>query len=580
MKPAPQPAPPSLLRWLGPIILIALVIGAFCPVFQADFVDWDDLKTIAQNPALNPATIESIARYWSPANPHMDLYVPVTYTMWGALAMLSPRHGGAGDGVTLSPVLFHAANVLLHAISAVIAFLILRKLVRNEIASLLGAAVFALHPVQTETVAWVSGGKDVLSGALSLLALFLYLHAIEPSQEPRPHGPRPVVWYVFATITFLAAMLAKPQAVIVPLIAGVIDVMLVRRSALAAIRSLALWFVLAIPIVAIGRISQPAPAIDSPAIFRPLVAADALAFYFGKLVMPMQFAVDYGRSPQWLRDAPDRFWTWIVPAAVLIVSVALARRARWLLAGLLVVVAAILPVLGMVPFDFQLHSTVADHYLYVAILGVAMCVAYLMSMANKRWQILFALVPLLLASLTFVQARFWANTRSLFERAQEVNPTSLAASNQLGLYYSAHGEPERAIGCFEVGCRAHPNIAFVHYNYADVLSKNGALAPALQHYQRAVELDPRQADYWANYGLTLAKADHPREALAALGQAVKRNPNHADAYLNAGIVLERVGQIDEARKAFEQVLRLDPTRQAVREHLASLPRSKPPSGSR
>jgi Tfp pilus assembly protein PilF len=234
----------------------------------------------------------------------------------------------------------------------------------------------------------------------------------------------------------------------------------------------------------------------------------------------------------------------------------------------------------MVPFDFQLHSTVADHYLYVAMLGVAICVANLMSIATKRWQILLALVPLLLTSLTFVQGRFWSNTRSLFERAQEVNSTSLAASNQLGLYYSTHGEPERAIGCFEVGCRAHPNIAFVHYNYADVLSKNGALAPALQHYQRAVELDPTQADYWANYGLTLAKADHPPEALAALGQAVKRNPNHADAYLNAGIILERIGQIEEARKAFEQVLRIDPTRQAVREHLASLPGSKPPSGSR
>jgi protein O-mannosyl-transferase len=166
------------------VLVIALAVAAtFGRSIDHAFVYWDDHETIAHNDDFVRPTLAGVLRYWW--TPRQELYIPVTYTFWGVLAFVSERDDG-----TLDPRVYRAANLALHATSAGLVFLILRRLVTSDLAALAGALLFAVHPVQVESVAWTSGAKDLLSGALSLAAILLYLRASDAEGRAAP-GPSP-----------------------------------------------------------------------------------------------------------------------------------------------------------------------------------------------------------------------------------------------------------------------------------------------------------------------------------------------------------------------------------------------------
>ena len=307
-------------------------MATFSGALRCEFTHWDDLQTVAENPSFYPVTARSIAEFWSPRNLRMDLYVPVTYTVWGAVAAIAPRRPPTPEGITLSLAIFHLLNVLLHAGSAIAAFQVLCRLVRNDLAALSGAAIFAVHPVQVEAVTWVSGMKDVLSGMLSLMALWMYLEFSHRSQHIPSRTSRRWIVYTAGFVAFAGATLAKPQAVAIVGVAVVVDVLLMGRTFRLACVALLPWFLWCVPVAIMTRHAQPASLIHVSPFFRPVVALDALAFYFGKILCPIGIIVDYGRSPRWLIESTDRFWTWIFPVVVLIACiVAFPKGAgRWL----------------------------------------------------------------------------------------------------------------------------------------------------------------------------------------------------------------------------------------------------------
>jgi hypothetical protein len=186
----------------------AITAAVLWPVLGAGFLDyWDDPDTIARNPDLNPPTFGSVLKYWNPAHPYMDLYVPVTYTVWAAIAALTRRAAPdpAGGG-WLSPFPFHAASLVLHMLATVLVFAILSRLLRArgapgpaaERSAAAGAILFSIHPLQVEAVAWASGLKDVLGGTLALAAIHLYLRSEAP--EGKPVARRRA--YLAATVRF------------------------------------------------------------------------------------------------------------------------------------------------------------------------------------------------------------------------------------------------------------------------------------------------------------------------------------------------------------------------------------------
>ena len=508
--------------WLGLIVFLAAIVimgrlGAY------DFTDWDDRYTIAQNPRLNPPTWDSLNYYWR--HGEFGLYVPGTYTIWALLAKLAWVDVPDDQGYQLNPWIFHSANVLFHAVAAVVVYAVLRRCVAQppsavemqataesqpgaavphpvvDVAACFGAALFAVHPVQVESVGWVSGMKDVLCGLFSLVALWQYVSAVQ-AQSKRQRWTH----FSIATAAFVWALLCKPAAMVVPAIALVLDWLVLRNSLRRAAAATALWWPIAIAWMFVTRGMQPTfGLIGAPLWQRPLVALDAMAFYLWKIVWPIGLGVDYGRTPAVALDRGWLWWTWIVPVAV---AAQLAwLRDRVLIAAAFVLVIAVAPVLGFVPFLFQHFTTVADHYLYLAMLGPALALAWIIvRWDSRRVRAIACIALVLLAMVSMRQAGAWRNDQTLFARTIQVNPDSFLAHNNLAgsllreadlLRNTEQGRQRlleardmytRAIELRQKVNRGKDDYFLAHLNLASTLERLGDWDSANQHRLRALEI--------------------------------------------------------------------------------------------
>jgi tetratricopeptide (TPR) repeat protein len=430
------------LAWIR-ILLAVVTIAAFARLCTADFSNWDDPRTTYDNPRLDPPSAEHIAWFWT--HPYMDIYAPVPFTVWGILRSVGKLPSADEMGIDINASLFHTANLLLHLVSVLAAFELLRRLTGHAAASAIGALLFALHPVQVESVGWVSGMKDVLYGMFALIALWQYVMYLQKTkdrrQETEEGGSGPASHYIAALIALLLALFSKPTAVVTPLLALVIDYWFLRQNLKKAIASLWPWFVLAIPFAVVAKVVQPPAEVYAWSVWsRPLIAADALAFYLYKLVYPAHLAPDYGRNPPVLLHSTWRYWTWAVPVGVALLICALRKRVKWLLPAALLFLICILPISGLTPFDFQYYSTVTDHYLYLAMIGPALAAAMLL----KRWwgaapAIIAAIVLGVLGVRTSAQTAYWQNSVALFEHTLKINPQSGVARERLGAFYDKRG---------------------------------------------------------------------------------------------------------------------------------------------
>ena len=533
---------------LLPLGIAAIAVLAFARLVGCSFTDWDDQGTIWQNPRLNPPTLAAVEFYWRAwgAKAPGQLYTPVTYTAWAAVAAVSEATAGR-----LSPAVFHGANVGLHAVTAVLVYGLLRRLVGRPWPAAGGALLFALHPVQVEPVGWASGTKDVLCGLFAVAALWAYVAAVGTTRRSRRRG-----LYAAATGLFVLAMLSKPTAMMVPPMAAAIDVLVLRRPVGKAARWLWPWAVLMIPCALQARAAQPADwASPVPAWTRPLVAADAVAFDVAKVAWPAHLCVDYGRRPAVVVAAGAVYWTWLVPAAV--AGLLVWRRDRVLAAAAALCVLPLAPVLGLVPFDFQLYSTVADHYLYLPMVGVALAAAWGLAHVSPRPWVVRGVVGGAVAVLVALGVRSaaqeptWRDTTSLFTQVLAVNPGSFAACDQMGYVRSTAARAIR--GDRRTVPPADPGYAEWRADLED----------SLRWYDESLRLNPAYGPSLVNIAINagqLGEHDVQRAALrrdAAL-QATLPAGLRADPASLGGWMLD-VGDPAGAVDYLDRVLRADPT---------------------
>jgi tetratricopeptide (TPR) repeat protein len=510
---------PNVALWIAVLVLLPIV--TFGQVLSHGFVNYDDQRQLYENPDFNPPTLASVVQYWRRA--HMDLYMPVTYTVWGALASVARRDTPDESGATLRAGWFHAANLASHIGSTLLVFSILRVLGLKPAPAAIGAAVFSVHPLMVEPVAWASALYTVLSGTLSLAAIRLYLEWAIRRREGQADAGK---WLVLAAVVFLLAMGTKPSAVVVPVIAGVLDLLLLRRPIRQVASPVVLGLLLALPIALVVNRTQAAGFVPNvPLQARPLVAADTIAFAMGKIIAPIKLAVDYGRSPMWLMRSPQRYWTWLVPAALLAGAWLFRRRAPWGPAALLVFIAGAGPYLGLIKFDFQYHSTPADRYLYTALLGLAIAAGFIAAMLPRGGLIVAGLIVVLLAGRSFVHLPVWRDSRSLFDATLEVNPRSIVANNVIGYLDTAAGDLDSAMAHYRASLHTWPADAGANYNLANALLARGEVDEAIAHYRVAAEASPRDALVHNNLAAALARAGRYREAVVAYEQALRINPN-------------------------------------------------------
>lgn len=428
---------------LAPYALIVIVtLVAMAPLNDAQFVSMDDPGTIAQNGKLNPPTFETLKYYWT--TPAHALYIPVTYTAWAAVAAAARQPNLAGS--PLDPAVFHLANVMLHVVAALLVAAILRLLLKRDWPAIAGALLFAVHPLQVESVGWASGMKDVLAGMFSFAAILLYLLHRRWS-------------YAAALTCFVLALLSKPTAMTVPAIAFVLDWLILSRSWRAAAQGLAPWLAISIAAMILARLVQPALRVEPPPLWtRPFLVGDSLTFYLTKLVFPFRLAVCYGRVTDELMRHPWFWLSWLVPAAIALLLCIYGRRHLALVAAALVFVIALSPMLGLVKFDYQYFSTTADHYVYVAMLGPALALAWVATRFRAKVvaPIIAALI-VVLAVQTNLQARVWHDDVSLFEHSLAVAPRGVLALHNLGNHYAQRGQPQRAVDYFKRALAVRPD---------------------------------------------------------------------------------------------------------------------------
>lgn len=588
-----------VLKRLLIILAVVVVLGQTC---GHEFNGLDDGYTIYNNPTFNPPTFTGILSYWNPANAEGDLWVPVTYTFWGILAFIARLN--VPDPVIntwLNPWIFHSASVLLHMATALAVFKLIREIVKNDWAACAGAMVFAIHPVQMETVAWASGGKDLLCGLFTVLSALSYIQARKhPEHSPgrrrgRGRGYRRSRW---ASLLWMAlGLLSKPTAVVTPVFLIVLDRIVYQRSWKQAIRSTWPWFVMAIPCVIWTKLIQPVDDIWTPSIiYRPLLATDALAFYMLKIVLPLQNCVDYGRRPEVVIGQGWLYYTWIAPALAALVLWMGRRRWPLVVAGIVLAAAGLLPVLGLVPFRFQFYTTVSDHYLYLPMAGIAIALAASLvhlPLHAVRYAIPAACIVLVALGIraNFV-AGLWKDNRTLFSYVLTINPDSYLAFNALGRDSFLQGCYLRNLSFAEKQANAGEQVQET-YQRAMV-----ELGRADRYFRDACRANPRYVSAWLNLAATLAQRGLHAQAIAVTRDAMERTllpggiatkDTGMYARMLANLYLDQ-GNFQEAVEWYEQVLRIFPgDRRAVeqlefaREKLrnpASTQPSTPPGGTR
>lgn len=502
-------------RWFVRLLPFLAVAAVFGQTVGFDFINYDDNVNVYANPLFADLSLAGFARFWAAS--YEGLYIPLTYCLWALLAKISTLLPFSGQ--PLNPHVFHFANVIVHGVNTVLLTVLLRRLLQHQWAAMGGALLFALHPVQVEAVAWVSSMKDLLAVFFSLLALWQWVLFSQRDGSSCRTGR-----YVFGTIFYGAALLAKPSAVVLPLVAAVLGFFLLRLSPKQLLVTLAPWVVMAAPVIIITKFAQP----ETQAIFVPplwqrvLVAGDAVSFYAAKLVFPWTLAPDYGRTPEFVVGQGWSYLTgtvpWLCAAATLWRS-----RSPWALTGLGLFFVSIFPVSGILPFSYQAMSTVADRYLYFAMLGPACFLGYLLlKFQHKRimwWGVVLVLVVCVVRSL--IQLPIWRDSLSFNTFALKENSRSWTAATNLGVVNKEQGNILEAIVLYERAIALNPGYVTAYYNLGVARTMINEYDQAAFAYHKAIESGPYFFLSYNNLCNLYLNMGRGNDAVAVFQQAVK-----------------------------------------------------------
>jgi tetratricopeptide (TPR) repeat protein len=573
--------------------LLALIIAiGYAQVVTFNFVNWDDNTNISANPEIIFPGLMSYWYYWSSA--YGGLFTPIPFTVWTFVAQITQFIFAEPQPVS---AFYHVLNVLVHIANTGLVFALLlyflespdKTMKKKELpefenrrrwAAGLGAAIFALHPIQVESVAWATGFKDLIFGFFALWTLHLVL-------RDRMRA---------ASVTYVAALLSKPTAVILPFLAIGLLFMGAQKVTRRRLYIFGAWLFVAIADIFITRDAQSAaPYTFVPNFWQRIVVAfDALAFYLGKVLFPYPLATDYGRNPKFVifQDAPN--WTWLLLLAFIVLAfLPWARRLR-MPQGAAFAVMTVLPVLGFVSFSYQISCTVADRYMYLGLAGLCIPVARAFQAFPQRFVKpgLMALIGVY-GLMTMVQARTWQDSETLFTNVIAHSPPSLIGRTQLGAYYSSQGKydlaepiyveqiqmrpddvlayiglarsyqktgrPLDALKTLEKSLEVKEDFADTHTQIADLLVDLGRIAEAETHLARALKIDPNCYEAFYLEGNILAKQEKYQLASQKYLEAIKYLPNHADAHNNLGNTLAILKDISGAQLHFRIAAKLSPS---------------------
>ncbi len=556
--------------YIRTIVLLALMAAVLFVYWQSthhEFTNYDDPHYVTENPYVKAGlTRQSVG--WAFTTFHAANWHPVTWLSH----MLDYEIYG------LRPKGHHLTNICFHIINTLLLLYLLYSATGSYWQSIFLAALFGLHPLHVESVAWIAERKDLVSAFFGFVTLILYGRY---ARHPRP------LTYLLSLFSFAVGLMAKPMLATLPFVMLLWDFWPLGRLHLRTKptenraheiekeSSISTWprlvaekipfFALSLASCIVTYIAQNkggavADVQFMPLLFRIVNALLSYVRYISNMIWPHNLAVIYPMPPT--LTIVQGLTASLVLLGISYLVCRLARQHPYLSVGWLWYLGTLVPVIGLVQVGNQ---ALADRYTYIPLIGLFIMISWGVPVLVKNFRYRSLLLPvaagLALSALTictWVQLSYWENSVTLFRRASTVVPDNYVAYIHLGDGLSQQGNFTEAIDYYLSALRFRPDREDVHTNLGAAYAQAGNIGAAIEHYYKALSLDPGKAELNYNLGLALGVQGNFDESITYLGRAVTINPKFAEAHYNLGVALVRTGRLDEAIRHFSEALQVNP----------------------
>jgi tetratricopeptide (TPR) repeat protein len=550
------------------VVLLLATLAVYSQVRTYDFVNLDDPDYVSANPHVR-AGLNSEGLVWAFTTDRDGNWFPLTWlSHMASWQLFGPRAG-----------LHHLVNVMLHALSTLLLFALLRRMTGCRWRSAFVAGLFALHPLHVESVAWVAERKDVLSGFFWFLTLWGYLRYIEQPKLGR---------YLLVLIPFCLGLMSKPMIITLPFVLLLLDVWPLRRIALPGSKAtgapkqkarptpdakpLRPVLLEKVPLFALSAgmsvvtyfVQQRGGAIPSlewiPLGTRLGNALISYIAYIAQMFWPTRLAVFY--------PYPSELPVWKVVGAGLVLvggsvlALRTVRRLPYLAVGWFWYLGTLVPVIGLVQVGMQSR---ADRYTYIPLIGIFLLLAWGVADVFQRWpkaKPALAAVPaaacLACLMITSNQIQNWKSSASLFGHALKVTADNYMGHYGMGIVLEGEGRFDEAITAYREAVRLFPGHARAHGCLGGVYLKQGRLDEAVRELTGAIRLDPKTSEDRISLGIALNRLGKEKDAVDQMLEAIRLEPDSAKAHYNLGRLYATTGQIDDAMVQFAIAVRLEP----------------------
>jgi len=560
---------PDKFRFLLICIFLAVsVFALYWPVHNHDFIRYDDDTYITLNRNVHSG-INCKNICWAFTKYHSNNWHPVTWISH----MLDCKIFGLNAGA------HHLVNVFFHIINTLLLFIVFKRMTKALWISAFIAAVFGLHPLHTESVAWIAERKDVLSTFFWLLTMLAYFYYTKKRNVQR---------YLLTLVLFVLGLMAKPMLVTLPFVLLLLDYWPLERMRFSKSKQIPIntkvnnvieqkpisylflekipFFIFAflssIVTFIVQRNSGAVKTIDSIDITSRI--GNAFVSYIGyisKVFWPSKLAILY---PYPLNGLPV---IKVIICALALVGITafvilLSRRRKYFVTGWFWYIVTLIPVIGLVQVGMQ---SMADRYTYIPMTGLLIIIAYGISelIKNRKYRntVLSVLSIAILFSMfvkTSMQLKYWQNSQTLFERTLEVTQNNYIIENNYANYLCANGQIEQAIAHLNKSLAIKPDSGEAHNNLANIFNSQGNIDKAIEHYKISIKFEPDSPQAHHNFAIALTKKNMIDQAINEYNIALHLDPSNVESLSNLGFLMAQKGNYKEAFDYYRKVFTIDP----------------------
>jgi len=537
------------------LIVIFLIVAsciAFGRIADNDFICFDDTEYITQNSHIKSG-IHAESIQWAFGSFVSRNWHPLT---WLSLIL---DHSLFGE----NPAGYHLMNLLLHIGAVIFLFLFLNKTTSNIWPAAFAAALFALHPLRVESVAWAAERKDVLSMLFGMAALYAYAFYAESRRLSR---------YFLCLLLFTLSLMAKSMLVSLPFLLLLIDYWPLGRwpgtsgvldenrfkSVGGFILEKIPFFILAIASSVMTVWAQyEAGVIRQPISTRFINALISYVSYLRKIFIPIDLAVIYHFKYSF--ELWQIFISFFILLCITAVVISYVRKLPFLFAGWFWYLGTLVPVIGLVP----INAPMADRYTYLPSIGIVIMLAwgipFLFPGENVRKKILFPAgisVLVVLSLLTWNQCGYWKDSISVFHHALDVTKDNYMAHNHMGIALQSGDKTEEALYHYNQAIFINPDYPEAYNNRANIYTNTGRYQDALDDFNKSIRMNPSYANTYNGRGTVYSRLGQYQQALNDFGKAITLYPDHANAHHNRGIIYAGLNKLQLAINDFNQAIKL------------------------